>query len=149
MIASLRLVLLLCVTMSVVGCSGEDLRQTASDIPAFSDISPDMTVGLLRRMAGDPQFVVLDVRTYEEFLAKHIQHAQCMDYYAPDFADSLNELDRDKTYLVYCGTGKRGRATVDMMEEMRFSSAYNVEGGLAALSQNSEGQRLIETCGCP
>ena len=41
-------------------------------------------------------------------------------------------LDKDKTYYVYCHAGKRAGNTQAVMQEMGFKQVINVEGGLSA-----------------
>lgn len=79
---------------------------------------------------GEPDFVILDVRTPEEFSEGHIEHAVNIDFYEDAFPDELEGLDRDKTYLIYCRTGGRSGSTFKMMRELGFQNVYNMKGGI-------------------
>ena len=141
--------LLFCVTMLTAGCgnkSGEDLLQ---NIPVFSDLSPEEAVEVIQQRAADTDFIILDVRTYQEFAAEHITDAINLDYYAPDFEESINDLDHNKIYLVYCGSGTRSRAAVSLMQQDGFVAVYNLAGGLAALKDVTDSQQVLVSCGCP
>jgi len=70
------------------------------------------------------------VRTPEEFADGHIENAINLDYYSETFGDELNKLDKNKTYLVYCRSGRRSRNALDIMEELNFREAYNMSGGI-------------------
>ena len=83
---------------------------------------------------ADPpeDLVVLDVRTPEEFAEGHIEDAVLIDFYAEDFADRLEELDRDVPYLLYCRSGNRSGQVAEMMEELGFTDVADVDGGIVA-----------------
>lgn len=85
---------------------------------------------MLRNNTGSPDFVLLDVRTPEEFADERLDKAVNLDYYARNFREELSRLDRDKLYLVYCRTGRRSGLALRMMDELRFKEAYNMIGGI-------------------
>lgn len=74
--------------------------------------------------------VVLDVRTPEEFSAQRLPDAVMIDFYQPDFADRIEDLDRDATYLLYCRSGSRSGQTRELMEELGFTDVRDVDGGI-------------------
>jgi len=76
--------------------------------------------------------VVLDVRTPEEFDAGHLDGAIMIDFYEPDFADRIAELDRDAPYLLYCRSGNRSNTARDVMEDLGFTDVADVDGGINA-----------------
>lgn len=86
---------------------------------------------LLEKNKNNPNFLFLDVRTPEEFSQEHIVGALNIDFRAEGFNDLISALDRQKTYLIYCGSGKRGGETLAIMKELRFNEVYNIAGGLA------------------
>jgi rhodanese-related sulfurtransferase len=78
------------------------------------------------------QGVLLDVRTPEEYNEAHLPDAQNMDYKNDSFEASLAQLDKNKTYFVYCKAGVRSRKAAEKMQEMGFTQVYNLEGGIDA-----------------
>jgi rhodanese-related sulfurtransferase len=74
--------------------------------------------------------IILDVRTQEEFNESHITKAVLIDYHSSDFITKINELDKDKTYLVYCRSGNRSYHAVQKMLEMGFKNPLNLTGGI-------------------
>ena len=83
---------------------------------------------------ADPpdNLVVLDVRTPEEFDEAHIDGAVLVDFYDPDFAEQLAELDPDVPYLLYCRSGNRSGQTAAIMEQLGFIDVADVDGGIVA-----------------
>jgi len=76
--------------------------------------------------------VVLDVRTPEEFQAGHLDGAVMIDFYEPDFAARIADLDRDAPYLLYCHSGNRSGSTRKIMEDLGFTNVSDVDGGISA-----------------
>lgn len=76
--------------------------------------------------------VVLDVRTPDEFNAGHLEGAEMIDFYRPDFADRIAELERDTPYLLYCRSGNRSGSTLELMEDLGFTDVTEVDGGILA-----------------
>ncbi len=83
------------------------------------------------------EYVILDVRTSEEHNDKKIAHSMQLDCYAPDFQAQLEQLDKDKVYLVYCRSGNRSGQTMDMMKNMGFGEVYNLDGGIIGWEANN------------
>ena len=80
------------------------------------------------------KYVVIDVRTPEEYAAGHINGAVNYDYYSDDFEDNLEEnlTDKSKSYIVYCRSGKRSLYSAQIMEELGYKDIINLEGGFLA-----------------
>ncbi len=83
---------------------------------------------MIVRNKKNADFVILDVRTPEEFAEEHLSGAVNIDIHEDDFPEKIDKLDRKKTYLVHCKSGGRSRAAVELMLEMGFSKVYNVRG---------------------
>jgi phage shock protein E len=81
---------------------------------------------------GDPNFVIIDVRTAAEFSAGHLQGAINIDYNGANFSQLLGVLPRDKPYLVYCGSGARSGASMATFLSLGFQAYYNMQGGIGA-----------------
>ncbi|HAS46434.1 MAG TPA: rhodanese-like domain-containing protein [Microscillaceae bacterium] len=76
--------------------------------------------------------VILDVRSEAELNEGSIPNHILIDFMKPDFTNKVTELDRDKTYLVYCRSGNRSGKTCAMMAQMGFTKLYNLDGGIMA-----------------
>ncbi len=113
----------------VAGCGG---TQTQTRI---QQIGPSEAYQLIQQRQGDPDFVILDIRTPQEFLAGHIQGAVNVDFYAPDFKQQLDQLPKDKVYFVYCNSGNRSGQAMPMFRELGFTEVYELKGGIQAWYQ--------------
>jgi len=99
-------------------------------IPAFGLITPSEAAGLIETNLGNPAFVLLDVRTPEEFASGHIAGAVNLDYKSPDFQQDLEKLDKSLIYLVYCRSAVRSGRAVAIMKELGFTNVYDMAGGI-------------------
>ena len=96
----------------------------------IEDITPQEASELIEENRDNPDFIIIDVRTSEEFAAGHIENAINIDYRSEGFEDSINELEKSKAYLVYCRTARRSRSAVNIMEELDFNEIYHMLGGI-------------------
>lgn len=69
----------------------------------------------------------VDVRTPAEYQGGHLDGALNIDVQAPDFADRVDELPKNDTYVVYCRSGNRSAAAIGIMEDLGFTSL--IDGG--------------------
>ena len=72
--------------------------------------------------------VILDVRTPEEFDEEQLPGAVNIDLHSEDFEERIMKLDKKKTYLVHCHSGRRSAMAAHLMEEKGFTKVYNVVG---------------------
>jgi phage shock protein E len=116
-------------------CHTPAASPAAAEQPAgFTTVSADAAASIIDDAPED--LVVLDVRTAEEYAEGHIDGAVQLDFYSPDFAEQLAQLDPTVPYVVYCRSGNRSGQTVPIMEELGFTSVADVDGGIVAW-QNS------------
>ncbi len=72
--------------------------------------------------------LVVDVRTPEEFEKGHIEGAVNLPYDQTDrFIDTLGD-DRDRSIVLYCGSGRRAGIAQEALEEMGFTRVFNASG---------------------
>lgn len=83
------------------------------------------------QLKNDPNAVLLDVRTEDEFNEGVILGAINMDIYkGQDFINSIEALDKSKNYYVYCRSGGRSGQACSIMNQLGFENAYNLLGGI-------------------
>ena len=111
----------------VAGCIQAEPETQAQII---EDITPEEAFALIENNRGNSDFAILDVRTPEEFADGYIEGAINLDYQAENFSGELSKLDKNKTYLVYCRSGKRSAGALNIMAELGFREVYNMTGGI-------------------
>ncbi len=114
---------------------GAAVSMASADMSVVQTISPSQFKELLDRHRGDPDVVLLDVRTPKEFQDGHIQGALLLDYYSSDYVERLKGLDREKTYLIYCRSGNRSGKSLAIFEKMGFRRAYHMDTGVIGWSR--------------
>ncbi len=80
-----------------------------------------MASDLIAKHKNNADFIILDVRTPQEFNNGHIEKAILLDFYSKTYTDGLKRLDKSKTYLIYCRSGNRSGKTLDLIKNMGFS----------------------------
>lgn len=108
------------------GCAGYQDAEPGEQV--VTTAAPSMAYALIQENEDNPDFVILDVRTPEEYAEGHLAGSVLLDFYAADFEEKLAGLDRDKIYLVYCRSGNRSGQAADLMEEMGFLEVYDMGG---------------------
>lgn len=103
------------------------------------DINPQDAFKLIKDNIDNPNFLLLDVRTLGEYNQSHIEDSIQIDYQSRDFEKKVQELDKSKTYLVYCRSGMRSGASINIMRKLGFKDLYNLAGGIMGW----------ENCGLP
>lgn len=83
-----------------------------------------------RSLNNNPNAVLLDVRTKEEYLAERLPDAILIDFYSSDFIEKINKLDKSKTYFIYCRSGSRSLQTCLYMLNEGFQEVYNLGYGI-------------------
>ena len=89
----------------------------------IKDITPKEAFTLIKNNRHNSSFVILDVRTPHEFREGHLSGAINLDYYSSTFRNDLDNLDKDETYLIYCHSGMRSGATLNLIK--KFLLVYN------------------------
>ena len=127
---SLKNLMVLALSVSLVigvTLTGGCVRDETATI---EDITPQEAFTLIQNNQNNPDFVIIDVRTPGEFAGEHIENATNIDFYSEAFRDTLNNLDKNKTYLIYCQVGGRSGSALDIMAELNFKEVYNILGGI-------------------
>ncbi len=114
------------VFLLAAACSG---RAAPDGVTALSALQAR---DLIEANRGDPGFVILDLRTPEEFRQGHIAGAVLLNYYNPGFMQALRGLDKTKRYLVYCRSGNRSAKAVSRIAGMGFAKVYHLSAGILA-----------------
>jgi len=82
------------------------------------------------QLQNDANAFILDVRTEDEVAEGYIPNATNIDIHmGQGFLDAIEELDKSKSYYVYCRSGARSGKACAIMNSIGIENAYNLEGG--------------------
>ena len=95
------------------------------------------------KIKNTPNAQILDVRTPQEFAGDHIENAKNINWLNADFATNAATLNNTKPVFVYCKAGSRSNKAAAKLEEMGFTTIYDLQGGIlkweaAGLSKPSD-----------
>ncbi len=97
-----------------------------------TELGPAEALQLMEERRGQADFVIVDLRSREEFDQGHIEGARLIPYYAVNFTRIVSQLDRDATILLYCQRGRQSPLAVRALEKLRFTDVRILAGGVAA-----------------
>ena len=94
------------------------------------NISPNKLKEIIDK--DNPIDILIDVRTLEEVNDSKIPNSINIDYYHNSFEKSLDSLDKNFNYFIYCRSGNRSMKTVNILKSKGFENAFNLQGGIIA-----------------
>jgi len=68
-------------------------------------------------LENNPENILLDVRTSQEFNQGHIQGAVNFDISHPTIVRKIETLEKSKNYIVYCRSGGRSQMASMIMDQ--------------------------------
>ena len=106
----------------------------ASSKPSYRQITADEAA---RMMQEETDFVLLDVRTQEEYASGHIPGAICIPTETIG-SEEIPELpDKDQLILVYCRSGNRSKQASQKLAEQDYTNVVEF-GGINGWTGNLE-----------
>jgi len=120
-------ILLLIVSVVLISCNEKKDN-------SFKEIAPKDFAEKIKT-TENPQ--ILDVRTPEEFESEHIDNAANVNWNSEDFAGKVATYDKSKPVFVYCLSGGRSKKAAAKLNELGFTTVYELEGGI--MKWNAEG----------
>ena len=106
--------LLLC-----VGCSSDQ------DAESFRMVDMEEAIALMRR---NPDCIILDVRTWEEYEAGHIPNAICIPNETITTEPLADLSDLDQLILIYCRSGNRSKQAARKMVQAGYTNIVEFGG---------------------
>ena len=103
--------------MGLTGCEKKDM--------SYTQISMEEAVAM---MATEENYIILDVRTTEEFAEKHIPNAINIPNETIG-SEGLAELpDKNQLILVYCRSGNRSKQASEKLVALGYTNIYEFGG---------------------
>ena len=124
------IVLLVFMVMVVTGCNNRNDKEiieneSGKQDGSYTQISMEEAVAMMQEETG---YIILDVRTAEEFAEKHI----------PDAINIPNEVigteeipelpDKEQLILVYCRSGNRSKQASEKLVALGYTNVYEFGG---------------------
>ena len=83
----------------------------------------------IERVKADTSAIILDVRQPEEFAEGHLAQAINLDWLNQTvFINGLAQLNKQKTYYIYCRSGRRSQAAAGKLKAEGFQ-VIDLKGG--------------------
>lgn len=83
----------------------------------------------IERVKADTSAIILDVRQPEEFAEGHLAQAINLDWLNQTvFINGLAKLNKQKTYYIYCRSGRRSQAAAGKLKAEGFQ-VVDLKGG--------------------
>lgn len=90
----------------------------------------NLNVSEFSQKITEPDVIILDVRTPEEFASGHIEGALNIDFNSGDFANEITRLNPSENYAIYCRSGSRSGQAASIMHKAGFHDVSNLNGGV-------------------
>ena len=81
-------------------------------------------------------YILVDVRTAEEYESGHIQDAVNFDFYSESFQNDILTLDKSSSIILYCRTQNRSTKTANYLKENGYKEITVIEGGISSWVKN-------------
>lgn len=112
-----KVLLIICaVCMLISGC-GDDIT--------FKHLTHDEAREMI---ASNPDVIILDVRTPQEFERKHIVNAVLLPIEDLREGDFSKLPDKDAKILIYCWTGRRAADSAQILIDNGYKNVYEMGG---------------------
>ena len=112
-----------------------------SGCTAQSDVEVLSPGDFIAAAKADSAAVILDVRQPDEYAAGHLADAVNLDWLNPsEFSEGMARLDKDRTYYIYCRSGRRSNAAASKMKREGFR-VFDMKGGY--LQWTGEGRPVV------
>ena len=84
----------------------------------------------------DTDYILVDVRTAEEYESGHIQDAVNFNFYSESFQNDILSLDKSASIVLYCRTQNRSTKTANYLKENGYKEITVLEGGITSWVKN-------------
>ena len=84
----------------------------------------------------DSEYILIDVRTQDEFDSGHINSAINLDFYSNTFKNDILSLPKNETIVLYCRTNNRSSKTATILQENGYRDILVIKGGITEWVKN-------------
>ena len=116
------MILFLAALTLTAGCGGEPSENPQTNIPEYRKITAEQAKAI---MDSDEPFILLDVRTEEEFIEHRIDGAILIPHTEIGERASAELPDKDALILIYCLRGIRSEAAARELVDIGYTNVYD------------------------
>jgi rhodanese-related sulfurtransferase len=135
----LLIVLMLSAFLSCKSQTKEDVKNNETventEITQTKDPIHLLDVAAFKKGIENDNIQLIDVRTPKEYEEGHIENAKLIDYFADNFKENLQQLDKEKPVYLYCRSGHRSGNSAKILKDLGFKEIYDLKGGYMAWSK--------------
>ena len=115
-----RLISIVLLLFLLAGCTASNEQENS-----YRQISMDEAVTMMEEESG---YIILDVRTPEEFRERHIPNAINIPNETIGSEDIQELPDKDQLILVYCRSGNRSKQASGKLAELGYTNIVEIGG---------------------
>jgi phage shock protein E len=116
-----NIISLLVAVLFIAGCSMPAIEREAS----YCQIAMSEAVTM---MEEESDYIILDVRTLDEFSDKHIPGAICIPNETIGIEDIPELPDKDQLIMVYCRSGNRSKQAAQKLTALGYTNVVEFGG---------------------
>ena len=121
----MKRIILLSVLLLALLCGCAPQNEGEIEEMTYIQITMDKAVEM---MESESNYIILDVRTFEEYNERHIPGAICVPNESIG-TEPIDELpQKDQLILVYCRSGRRSKEAAEKLAAMGYSNIYEFGG---------------------
>ena len=118
-------VIALTAVLILTGCGSSADDKTAGDKKTYRQVSSEKAAAM---MEEEENYIILDVRTQEEYETAHMPGAICIPNETIG-TDDIPELpDKDQLILVYCRSGNRSKQASEKLAKQGYANIVEFGG---------------------
>ena len=118
-------VIALTAVLILTGCGSSADDKTAGDKKTYRQGSPEEAAAM---MEEEENYIILDVRTQEEYETAHIPGAICIPNETIGTGDIPELPDKDQLILVYCRSGNRSKQASEKLAKQGYTNIVEFGG---------------------
>ena len=118
-------VIALTAVLIFTGCGSSADDKTAGDKKAYRQVSPEEAASM---MEEEEHYIILDVRTQEEYETAHIPGAICIPNETIGTEDIPELPDKEQLILVYCRSGNRSKQASEKLVNQGYTNIVEFGG---------------------
>ena len=118
-------VIALTAVLILTGCGSSADDKTADDKKTYRQVSPEEAAAM---MEEETDYIILDVRTQEEYETAHIPGAICIPNETIGTGDIPQLPDKDQLILVYCRSGNRSKQASEKLAKQGYTNIVEFGG---------------------